>query len=330
MDRLYCMQVFVRVVENGAFSKAADAMGISRSSATAAIAQLEKRLGVRLLNRTTRRLCVSDEGRSYYANCVRILGEIAEMEDCLSGSRVAPQGRLRVSVPQSFVNMIFFPLLTRFAANYPELEIEVVLTDRAVNLVEEGIDCAIRGIEIPPDSSLVAKTLSATRWLTCATPAYLATRGIPETIEALGGHNCIRFISQSTARPRAWQFLRDGESVTFLPTGNLRLTSFDAVIQTALAGGGIAQIPDSLGYRSVLDGGLQPILEEYVAPAPSLLMVYPGNRYLAAKVRTFIDCFAEAFPKDGWWSEIVATNAVGRDLSHVRRQKVRHAKETTH
>lgn len=328
MDRLHCMQVFVRVVENGSFARAADAMGISRSSATAAIAQLEKRLGVRLLNRTTRRLCVSEEGKGYYANCVRILGEIAEMEDCLSGSRVVPQGRLRVSVPQSFVNMIFFPMLTQFAETYPDLEIEVVLTDRAVNLVEEGIDCAIRGVEIPPDSTLVARSLSATRWLTCATPDYFARHGAPESIEALARYNCIRFVSQSTGRPRDWHFIRDGDPVAFAPAGNLRLTSFDAVIQAALAGGGVAQIPDGLGYSHVVTGRLQPVLTRFVAPAPSLVMVYPGNRYLAAKVRMFIDHFAESFPTDGWWDEIAAMDTSAQPLP--RRRKPLAARPTRH
>ncbi len=305
MDRLFCMQVFVRVVEHGAFTRAADALGIARASATAAIAQLEKRLGVRLLHRTTRRLSVTDEGQSYYAHCVRILDEIAEAEDGLSGSRMSARGRLRVSVPQSFVNTIFFPGLREFVARHPALEIEVVLTDRAVNLVEEGIDCAIRGLEIPPDSSLVARRLSPARWLTCAAPAYLAKHGTPGSVDELASHNCIRFVSPSTGRVRDWMFSIDGLECSYAPRGNARLTSYDAAAHLALAGVGIVQMPDALGFGAVLNGTLQPILVPYVADAPPLMLVYPGNRYLTAKVRAFSEFFASVFPREGWWDRIV-------------------------
>lgn len=304
MDRLFCMQVFVRVVEHGAFTRAADSLGIARASATAAVARLEKRLGVRLLQRTTRRLSVTDEGRSYYEHCVRILGEIAEAEEGLSGARTTTRGRLRVSVPQSFVNTIFFPGLRAFMEQNPGIEVEVVLTDRAVNLVEEGIDCAIRGLEIPPDSNLVARQLSPSRWLTCATPAYLAAHGTPQSVDDLAQHNCIRFISPSTGRPRDWLFDVGGTRRAFTPHGNLRLTSYDAAVHMAISGSGIVQIPDSLGCSAVVAGELQPILTEFVADAPALMLVYPGNRYLTAKVRAFSAFFADVFPKEGWWGRI--------------------------
>lgn len=306
MDRLAAMQVFVRVVEHGSFRKAADALGISRASATAAVARLEKQLGVRLLHRTTRRLSVTEEGQSYYCNCVRILGDVAEAEDVLSGVRLLPRGRLRISVPQSFVGYLFFPALKEFTERHPQLEVEVVLGDRAFNLVEEGIDCAIRGLEIPPDSGLVARSLSVVRWMTCASPAYLETHGTPRRVEDLSAHNCIRFISPSTGRPRDWAFVDEGVPVSLVPTGNLRVTSFDASTELAQAGAGVAQIPDALGYTAVLAGRLVPVLTEFVAVAPTLTLVYPGNRYLTAKVRVFSEFFQQRFPKDGWWPDIVA------------------------
>lgn len=300
------MQVFVRVVEHGSFRKAADALGISPASATAAIARLEKQLRVRLLHRTTRRLSVTEEGQSYYCSCVRILGDIAEAEDALSGVRLVPRGRLRISVPQSFVSDVFFPALKEFIDLYPQLDVEVVLGDRAVNLVEEGIDCAIRGVEIPSDSGLVVRALSAIHWLTCASPAYLAQHGTPTRIEDLSAHNCIRFISPSTGRPRDWMFVNDGTSLAIVPGGNLRMTSFDAVRDVARVGAGIAQMPDALGYTAVLKGELVPVLAEWVAPAPTLMLVYPGNRYLPAKVRIFGDFMAAKFPKEGWWADVNA------------------------
>ncbi len=309
MDRLFCMQVFVRVVEHGAFTRAADALGIARASASEAVAQLEERLGVRLLRRTTRRLSVTEEGQSYYANCVRILNELAEAEDGLTGSRLAPRGRLRVSVPQSFVSTIFFPGFKKFLERYPDLEVEVVLTDRAVNLIEDGVDCAIRGVEIPPDSGLVARLLSPVRWLTCATRSYLAEHGTPATASELDGHNCIRFVSPSTGRARDWLFEADGREIAIRPKGNLRLNSFDATVHMACAGVGIAQIPDALGCSRVLAGELEPVLVDQVAMAPPLMLVYPGGRYVTAKVRAFNEYFAALFPKDGWWQQIETSSA---------------------
>lgn len=304
MDRLFCMKVFVRVVEHGAFVRAADDLGVSRATVTEAIAQLEQRLGVRLINRTTRSLSVTDEGQTHYANCVRLLGDIEEAEEALSDSRLRPHGRLRVSVPQSFINSVFYPGLVRFMQLYPELEVEMVFTDRAVNLIEEGVDCAIRGVEIPGDSGLVAIELTPTRWLTCASPVYLAEHGTPGSVGDLERHNCIRFISPSTGRARDWLFLVDEQQVSIEPAGNLRLTSFDAAVQVALSGAGIAQVPDGLACRQVLDGLLQPLLTDYAAVAPPLVLVYPGNRYLTAKVRAFKEFFANEFPKEGWWPQI--------------------------
>lgn len=314
MDRLQCMAVFVRVVEQGAFARAADDLGLSRASVTAAIAQLEQRLGVRLINRTTRRLSLTDEGKGYYQACVRLLGEVAEAEDNLSGTRLAPRGKLRVTVPQSFVSDAFYPALAEFTQRYPDLEVEVVLTDRAVNLIEEGIDCALRCVEIPTDSALVARRLCPTRWLTCASPAYLASAGcMPRSLDDLGQHNCIRFVSPSTGRARDWEFEVDGERRIFVPHGNLFLTSLDAAIFSAIAGGGIAQVPDVLAFPAVLDGRLTPLLTDVAASAPSIMLVYPGNRYLTAKVRAFADFFARVFPSDGWWPLIAGKGVSAAD-----------------
>lgn len=305
MDRLACMQVFVRVVEHGAFTRAADALGISRASASAAVAGLEKRLGVRLLQRTTRRLSVTDEGQSYYQHCVRILEQVAESEDCLAEARHGAHGRLRVSVPASFADRVFYPALAEFLERHPRLEVDVVFSDRAVNLVEEGIDCAIRGVEIAPDADLVVRPLSETRWLTCAAPSYLDQHGLPSAIDDLERHECIRFVSQSTGRPRDWLFCVEGEVRAVQPRGRLRLNAFDAVLGMARQGAGIAQVPDLLGYQSVMDGLLRPLFTQWVAPAPSLVLVYPGTRYLATRVRLFIDHFSEVFRTADLWPRIV-------------------------
>lgn len=306
MDQLHCMRVFVRVVEQGAFARAADDLGISRASVTTALSHLETRLGVRLLNRTTRRLSLTEDGSSYYNDCVRILGEIAEVEDNLSTAKASPRGRLRVSIAQSFEALGFFPLLRGFMQQYPALSVEVIVTDRAVNLVEEGIDCALRAVEISQDSTLVARKLFTANWLTCASPAYLEEKGTPRTIEELAEHCCIRFISPSMGRAREWLFDDNGVRTSLMPSGNLWLTSLDAAVAAARAGAGIAQVPDALAFRAVMDGQLRPVLTEHNAQSLPLVLAYPGNRYLPAKVRAFARYFERAYPLEGWWPKIAA------------------------
>lgn len=306
MDQLACMRIFVRVVEHGAFVRAADNLNTSRASVTTAVAQLEQRLGVRLLNRTTRRLGLTEEGQAYYQDCVRILGEIAEAEDNLSSGRSLPRGRLRVSVAQSIVPLAFFANLAQFMASYPDLSVDVIITDRMVNLVEEGIDCALRSGRVPADADLVARKLTSVRWLTCAAPSYLAGRGIPARIADLGRHDCIQFVSPSTRRGCDWPFEEGGKRVAFTPRGRLRLTSLDATIAAAVAGLGVAHVPEPLVQGAISSGQLQPFLTEHSVEALPLMLVYPGNRYLPAKVRAFVEFFEKAYPREGSWPNIAA------------------------
>lgn len=313
MDQLYCMRVFVRVVEHGSFARAADDLAASRSSVTTAVGQLERRLGVRLLHRTTRRLNLTDEGRGYYERCVRILEDLTEAEEALYGMRALPKGRLKVSVPQSFTHLLFFQALPGFLARHPDLSMEVVFSDRAVNLVEEGIDCAVRAVAIPDDSTLVARHIASGKRITCAAPDYLTKRGVPKTIDALAEHDCIAFISPSTGRTLDWTFEETGATRRFTPGGRLGVTSLEAAAAAAVAGLGVAQVPDILVFRALLAGQLRPLLLDVVAPTPSLVVVYPSNRYLTAKVRAFADFVAEWYPPQGWWPQITALVRKGRD-----------------
>ena len=311
MDQLFCMRVFARVVEQGSFVRAAEDLDIAKPTATIAMAQLEKRLGVRLLNRTTRRLSLTDEGRAFYEGCVRILDDLAETEDSLSTARSSPRGRLRASVPNALIHQALFPALPRFLVRYPDLSLELVVTDRAVNLVEEGIDCAVRGVSIPDDSTLIARHIANVYRLTCASPRYLKTNGTPRNISDLDRHNCIRFISPSTGRTTDWSFDNGREKVTYTPRGNLAVTSMEGAVAAAAAGVGIAQVSDVLAMPELRSRALQPLLVEWVAQGPSLTVVYPSSRYLTAKVRAFTDFVAEVFPMTGWWEEVTAMAASG-------------------
>jgi LysR family transcriptional regulator for bpeEF and oprC len=302
MDQLSCMRLFARVVEHGSFVRAAESLDMPKPTATTAVARLEKRLGVRLLQRTTRRLSLTDEGRAFYQSCVRILDELAEAEDALLGGRHAPRGRLRASVPNSFVHQQFFPALPRFLARCPELELELVITDRAVNLVEEGIDCAVRAVDIPDDSTLIARRIAPVRRVTCAAPAYLKAHGTPHSIAELEKHNCIRFISPSTSRTTDWRFHKDGEVLSFTPRGNLGVTSMEAAVAAAATGIGISQVSDLLALPELRSGALQALLVEWAPAAPDVAVVYPSHRYLTAKVKAFSDFVAELLPAEGWWA----------------------------
>ena len=311
MDQLFCMRVFARVVEQGSFARAAEGLEVARATVTTAVARLEKRLGVRLLQRTTRRLSLTDEGRTYYQGCVRMLDELAEIEDTLSGARRAARGRLRASIPNAFIHQQFFPALPAFLERHPGLSLELVVTDRAVNLVEEGIDCAVRAVELPDDSTLIAREVSRVLRVTCAAPRYLAEHGTPQTVEDLERHHCIRFISPSTGRTTDWRFRRGSEIVSFEPRGSFGVTSLEGAVAAAAAGIGIAQVSDVLAINALREGALKPVLLELAAPGPTVHVVYPRNRYLSAKVRVFGDFVAAIYPREGVWPEITAAAHYG-------------------
>ena len=306
MDQLFCMRVFTRVVEQGSFARAAEDMDIARPTATTAVAQLEKRLNVRLLQRTTRRLSLTDEGRAFYQGCVRMLNDLAETEDALSGARLAPRGLLRASVPNAFMHEAFMPLLPRFLSRYPDLSVELIVTDRAVDMVEEGIDCAVRAVPVADDSTLVARRIAQVYRITCASPAYLNAHGTPRAIAELEQHDCIRFISPSTGRTTDWRFHKDGEVLEFTPRGKLGVTSLEGAVAAAAAGIGVAQVSDVLAMPQLRAGALVPLLLEWAAPGPAVSVVYPSGRYLTAKVKAFTDFVAEVYPMAGWWDEVAA------------------------
>jgi LysR family transcriptional regulator for bpeEF and oprC len=187
--------------------------------------------------------------------------------------------------------------------------VELIVTDRAVNLVEEGIDCAVRAVTLPDDSTLIARRISNVYRVTCASPRYLEAHGTPRSIADLERHNCIRFISPSTGRTTDWVFHKGEAQSTFTPRGTFGVTALEGAVKAAAAGIGIAQVSDLLAMPELRSGLLQPLLVEWAAPGPSLSVVYPSNRYLSAKVKAFTDFVAEVFPMAGWWGEIAAMAA---------------------
>lgn len=285
MDKLRAMAIFVRIVDEGSLTAAADALGMSVPSVVRTLAALERALGVRLLNRTTRRSSLSDEGREYYERCKRVLAEVDAADASLSARRTEPKGRLRVTAPVMYGRIHLAPVVADFIAKHPDLEIELLLLDRVVDLVEEGIDVALRIAHLP-DSTLVALPVGETRRVVCAAPGYLKRAGAPRLPAALAAHRCIVFSGLSP--DNEWSFAgKRAAQVAVRPV--LRTNQFDIAVEACLRGLGCGQFLCYQVAALVNVGKLKRVLREF-EPAPlPIHVVYPHGRYVSANVRAFID-----------------------------------------
>ncbi|MBF0155316.1 MAG: LysR family transcriptional regulator [Magnetococcales bacterium] len=292
MDRLACMESFVRVVESGSFAAAARKSGLSRSAVSKYIETLESHLGVRLINRTTRQLHLTTEGELYYPYCRRILEDVDEAEQSVSHLHATPRGLLRVSAPVSFGTRYLAPATADFLLKYPGIELDLVLNDRFVDLIEEGFDLAVR-IGTLEDSTLMARRLTTTRLIPCASPTYLAKHGKPTTPADLTRHVCLLY--SYTASPNVWRFRHQGEEHSVRITGPLRANNGEALCAAARAGLGVALLPGFLVDEELRLGVLEPLLTDYSLPTIGIHAVCPSNRHLSTKVREFIDFLASRF-----------------------------------
>ena len=285
MDKLRSMQVFVRIVEDGSLTAAADSLGMSAPAVVRSLAALEREVGVRLLNRTTRRSSVTDEGREYYERCRRVLIEVEDADASLSARRTEPRGRLRLTAPVTFGRMHVAPVVAAFAAKHPGVDVELLLLDRVVDLVEEGIDAAVR-IGALADSSMVALRLGETRRVVCAAPAYLKRAGTPKDPGELIRHRAIQFSGLSAGND--WVFAgRPSRRVPVRPF--LRSNQIDVVLDACSNGLGIAQFLCYQVDSLVKAGRLRRVLGEFEpAPVP-IHLVYPNARLLSSNVRAFVD-----------------------------------------
>jgi DNA-binding transcriptional LysR family regulator len=298
LDRLQGMAVFVRVAEQGSFSTAAQQLGLSKSAVSKHVAALEERLGVRLLNRTTRRLAVTEVGAVYRDYCARVVQEVEEADLTASQHSIEPRGRLKVNAPMTFGFLHLVPLLPEFLARHPALEVELTLDDRIVDLLDEGFDLAVR-IGRLADSSLVARRLAGTRFLCVAGPAYLARAGTPATPADLARHNCLRYSYRR--QPDDWSFSRGTEQVTVRVAGNLQANNGDALRAAARAGLGIVYLPDFIIGDDLESGELIQLLADWEAPEIPIHAVFPPQRHPSAKLRAFVDFLALRLGRpDGW------------------------------
>ncbi|HEX5747181.1 MAG TPA: LysR family transcriptional regulator [Archangium sp.] len=292
------MQLFVRVVREQGFTRAAKALGMPKSTVSERISRLEERLGVRLLHRTTRSVQATEVGQAYYEECTRIIAQAEEADARVRDASTAPRGLVRVTAPQLFGQAFLGTAVAEFLARYPETEVELVLTDRKVDLVEEGFDLAIRAVG-DTDASLVMRKLGDADLLCCASPRYLRAHGTPATPEALSSLACIVF--GTSRQGHTWSFEREGETRRVRIRARYAVNSFPLVRQAALAGLGIAHVPRFLCSEELRTGKLVPVLEEWSTGQSTLRALYPSRRHLSAAVRALLDLLVERFARQPPW-----------------------------
>jgi len=299
MDRLANMEAFVRVAETGSFSEAARRLRTSKSLVSRQVAALEAELGVRLIHRTTRSLTLTEEGRGYHGEVVRILAEIQDANMSVSRMQTTPRGRLKVNAPMSFGFLHLAPALPDFLARFPEVELDLILNDRYVDVVDEGFDLAVR-IGRLADSTLVARKLAPMRPVVCASPRYLNQHGVPTAPADLRQHQCLCY--STNALTSEWRFVTgDGQPLMVQTKGRLSANNGDALRIAALQGLGLAYLPSFIIGGDLQAGTLVSVLTSYMPQDAGIHAVYPHSRHLLPKVRAFVDFLAERFGPRPYW-----------------------------
>ncbi|MFS2124107.1 LysR substrate-binding domain-containing protein [Pseudomonas sp. Pseusp97] len=294
MDRLQAMQVYTRIVELKAFGKAADSLQMPRASVTQLIQQLETHLGVQLLRRTTRQVSVTADGQAYYERCVRLLEDLEEAENCFSDSPDNPRGKLRIDLPSSLGRLVVIPALPEFCRRYPQVELELSLNDRQVDLVREGVDCVLRAGELP-DSSLVGRRIAELEQLTCVSRAYVQEFGLPGHPDRLEGHLAVNYQSASSGRIFDLEFRFDGQLRTQRLPSRITVNHADAYIAACRAGFGLIQAPRYHLREGLASGELLEVLRDWQPPPLPVSVLYPVRRQMSRRLRVFSDWLAALF-----------------------------------
>jgi len=291
MDRLDAMRVFVRIVELNSFTKAADDLQMPRATVTHTIQHLEKRLGVRLLHRTTRQVSATLDGEAYFQRCVRLLADVEEAESAFSRSAAAPKGKLRVDLQGTLAMRFLLPHIDEFFAKYPEIELELGMGDRLVDLVREGVDCVLRAGE-PRESSMVGRRVALLGQVTCASSAYLERHGAPRTLEEFKAHRAVNYAG-STGKILPFEFRVDDEPRTIQLRGSVTVSHAEAYVACCEAGLGFIQVPRYHVERQLADGRLREVLSKHRPPPMPVSALYPHHRQLSPRVRVFVEWVAD-------------------------------------
>ena len=300
MDRFQALRVFSQVVESGSFSAAADKLGLSATAASRHVADLEAHLQTRLLNRTTRRVSLTESGRAFFERAVQVLADLEEAEQEASRAAVVPRGTIKLTASVNFGVRHVAPAIAAFLAVHAGVRFDVSLSDRMVDLVEEGFDLGVR-IGPPGSDNIVARSLGDTRLVPCASPAYLAAHGAPRVPEDLARHNC--FTYEYVTPRNVWRF-RDaaGAERSVRVSGNLHSNNGDLLAEAAAQGAGIVFEPAFIVGAEVRAGRLVPLLQDYVSAPMPIYAVYPSRKHLSAKVRLFVDFLVQRFREAQDWS----------------------------
>jgi DNA-binding transcriptional LysR family regulator len=298
IDVVMSMRVFTTVVDAGSFTHAADKLDLSRGMVTRYVAQLEGHLGVRLLNRSTRKLSLTEAGTDYYQRAIQVLSMVEEAETSLAQEAANPRGTLRVTSSQAFGVLHLGWAITEYLQRFPGVQVDVVLNDRVVDLIEEGFDLGIR-IATGIDPGLVARKLTRARIVACASPGYLKKNGTPETPEDLVNHNCLSYAYWSLHNE--WSFKRAGEERKVVVSGNLRGNNGDILNTAAIEGLGVILQPTFMVYQALQKRELVRVLPDWEVDALTVFAVYPHRKFLPPKVRSFIDFLAERFGPEPYW-----------------------------
>lgn len=297
MNNFSDVVAFVRVVEAHSFVAAAQTLGMSPSAISKAVSRLEDRLGARLLNRTTRSLSLTDLGVSYYERCREALSQLDQAESEVSDSRGIPRGKIRVDVPVSLGRLLIVPALPRFIAQYPELSVQMSMNDRVVDLVQEGIDCAIR-VGSLSDSSLVARRVANLRGVTCASPEFIERVGDPQSPLDLKPEQCIPLFKLGNNQTREWRFRKGDEEHVVTPSAPLSFSDPESAMKAAVGAAGFVRLLDFTVESQIASGLLKPVLQDWNDGAFwPISVVYPQHRQPTAKIRAFIDFVAGLFPQ---------------------------------
>jgi len=294
MDRVEAMQVFVRVAECGSFTKAAETLHMPRASVSAAVQQLEARVGARLLSRTTRRVNLTQEGATFFERCTQVLSDLDEIETLFKDAPTKLAGRLKIDAPGRIARRFIAPALPNFFRQYPDLHVELGATDRAIDLVKEGVDCVIR-VGTPAESSLVSRRIGTLKQITCASPAYLAEHGTPRTLDDLARHAAIHYTAQASGEIASFDYLEDGNLRVENMHGSITVNNAETYVACCIAGLGLIQIPAFDVTDDLSAGRLVEVMPQCRVPSLPVSVLYPHRRQLTQRVQVFVNWFSELF-----------------------------------
>lgn len=298
MDRIDLFRIFTRVVETSSFTHAADTLNMPRSSVSTAIQELEARVGARLLARTTRSVAPTPDGAAFYHHCVRLVADVEETENLFRSGEAGPCGLLRVDMPGRIGRLLVAPVLPGFLRDYPDIDIELGVTDRTINLIEDGVDCVLR-IGPLQDSGLIARRMGELPLVNVASPAYLARHGTPLCPADLRhGHEAVRYASPTTGRVEAWEWVEDGAPRTMALPGRVCVNNAETLVACCLAGLGLVQVPAYDARHHIQRGELVEVMPDWRAEPMPMTLLYPHRKHLSRRLQIFADWLAALLARE--------------------------------